>query len=260
MLRFFGLFFLTASALAFHSEDFSLPEYDQIFLEQFDRDVTAVSHTEDSFTHHSEINGQFANDSHKMHMVLGPNYGLLLRFSQADSSLNGNDWAEYQMPGFSWKTQFSGNNVDLSQQDANIRIHSRQFLRLSGLKIVPYTGIDYLSMQEKLTNNDEQTRDTKLFYLPVGMAISKDNMVLHLALSGMVWGDVKVNNLQPKVDKGYGLLVGFLWHKSSKANCHLDWNLMSYNVSKDNFVLSKKAKGDIANKLSAWNAKCALTV
>ena len=242
--------------ISFKESDFKLPQFNDTFLEEYDRYISAIEHAEGASNHHSSIAGNFSSDSHKAHMMLGPKIGVVMRFSNASNFLIGSRGSTYNMPGFDWDTSQKTNNIDFKHEDANIRIHPRTTYWIKGYKVIPYGGVDYVYLKESKSGANGEDRDTKLFYAPIGIALEHNNMILHLALSGMIWGDVKINRDNPNVDQGYGVLVGVLWHRSANTKCNVDWNMKSYIVDHDKFAITNRVKEGVSNKLSTWNMSC----
>lgn len=236
-----------------NKDSFELPLYEHYFVEEFAKDFSVLNHSESTSTSHYKISGKFSNDDHKMHVSLGPSFGMVLRVSKAKGNFNGVGNLNYDMPGFEWSVPYNSSDFGLKQSDANFRLHPRRYFSLYNQQIIPYSGLDYTYMHEKLSGRDIN-RDTKLYYVPVGFSMPVDNMIFQFAVSGMLWGDVQLENHNPEVSNGYGLLLGFLWHSDKLTNCHADWSMRHYNVANDNFsVVSQK---EVSNDVSAWSLKC----
>ena len=244
---------LLALAKPITAENFSLPLYENHFIEDFAQDSAMLNHSENNVHQHYAIAGQSKYDPHNMHIALGPDFGMVMRLNIIDTKFDGSGGATYKMPGFDWNTKFDEASYDFKAHDANLRLHARNYYTYHNVQFIPYSGLDYLALTEKQA---DLNRNTTLFYLPVGVAIMpRQDLVVQFAVSGMVWGDVQVDNAEPEVDKGFGLLMGLLWHKSKNSNCFLDLSLRKYGVKGDSFAL-KSAEHTNTNSLSAWNLKC----
>lgn len=258
----FVIFFLSALAYAADAIDtdkLQLPLYDALFTEEFSKGFAVISHSESNKVSHYSIAGKLGNDDHKMHIAFGPEYGLVLRFAQAKSNLDGNGGSHFLLPGFAWDTDYNAADYGLKTKDANLLLHSRRLYEIKHIQVVPYGGLNYYFLNEK-ANKDSTKRDTELFYLPVGLAMMPNNdLVLQVAVSRMLWGDVRVDNYHPEVNNGYGLMLGVLWHKTKSTDCYADFNIKKYNVKDDGFVINQDHQTNI-NNLSSWNMQCKMSL
>lgn len=248
-----ALLSLGAKAFTLSKDALQLPLYENYFVEEFAKDFSVLSHVESTASSHYKIAGKYKNNDHKMHVGLGPDIGVVLRVSKANGSFNGSGAYSHEMPGFAWNVPYNPTDFGMKQSDANIRFHPRKYLSLYNYQIVPYSGLDYTSIHEKIDGADTN-RDTKLYFVPIGLSLPVNNMVFQVAVSGMLWGDVQVENHKPEVSDGYGMLLGVLWHSDKVTNCHADWSMRHYNVANDNF--SVVSQSEVSNNISAWSLKC----
>ena len=237
------------------SENLALDKFYNIFVEDYDSKTSGIIHIETTDNMHSNINGGINNKIYKTHFDFGPDYGVIIRYSDSSSVLDIGGGAQYSMPGFNWDTKFENDNISYSAKAANFRLHSRKDFLFGNMQLVPYSGIDYIDLSETIKTYG--ARNTKLFYLPVGFALMpKSDIVLQMAVSKMLYGNVSLAQSDSAVSNGYGVLLGVLWHKSDHSNCHLDLSLKNYLVANDSFAFSSNIKSNVDNKIYSWNAKC----